>query len=153
MTLPDENRLVRRDLRGFRTDATNQNLNPSYFTSSVAGVANATPAASGGLLNRSKTSGNLISPIIRASDASSNGSTPEMAAATATEAASRPTPNYLNQASALRRSSGPGLRSSRPIPSASLSETLQVRMATNAMAAAARARNISPRTGRPKDLY
>ena len=147
MTLPDENRLVRRDLRGFRTDSANQNLNPSYFASSVAGAAAAT-ATNGGLPTvRNKPSSNLISPIIRPSDASSNGSSPEL------PATSRQPHNYLNQASALRRSMGPGpgpgLRSSRPIPSASLSETLQVRMATNAMAAAARARNISPRTGRP----
>lgn len=146
MTLPDEDRLVRRDLRGFRTDSVNQNLNPSYFASSVAGAATATTSVTnGGLLNRNRNSGHLISPTIRPIDVSSNDSSPNSAAA------SRQPQNYLSQASALRRSSGagPGLRPSRPIPSANLSETLQVRMATNAMAAAARARNISPRIGRP----
>ena len=142
MTLPDENRLVRRDLRGFRPELSATNLSPSYFASETA-VANAAPV-------RSKSSNNPLSPstaTTRPNDVSPDDGSAAMSR--------RQQLNYLNQPSTFRRSLGPGVRSSktprpiRPIPSANLSETLQVRMATNAMAAAARARNLSPRIGRP----
>jgi hypothetical protein len=145
MTLPDENRLVRRDLRGFRPELSATNLSPSYFASEIA-VANAAPA-------RSKISSNPLSPAT-ATTRPNDVSPDDGSAATSR----RQQLNYLNQPSTFRRSLGPGVRSSktprpirpiRPIPSANLSETLQVRMATNAMAAAARARNLSPRIGRP----
>ena len=147
LALPDQNRLARRDLRGFRPDpnltpplASSPNLPSTYLTSNQISAKNK---------NNNKNNNNATTTI-RASEVSSNdrSSPQELAPGRVTQQQQQ---QLLLQATALRRSIGAGARSpnrvrtTRPISSANLSETLQVRMATNAQAAAARARKNSPR--------
>ena len=137
LALPDQNRLVRRDLRGFRPDlqTTATNLPSTYVP------ANTT--------NNLFTKNNINKTAFRAPDEiSTAGNLPETISSRLTQ---QPQQSHLTQATALRRSIGAGTRSSnrlgpnRPITSANLSETLQVRMASNAQAAAARARLTNSR--------
>ena len=134
LALPDQNRLVRRDLRGFRPDlqTTATNLPSTYVP------ANTT--------NNLFTKNNNNITAFRAPDEISTAENlPETISSRLTQQ------SHLTQATALRRSTGAGTRSSnrlgpnRPITSANLSETLQVRMASNAQAAAARARITNSR--------
>jgi hypothetical protein len=129
LALPDQNRLARRDLHGFRTDRHGQNLSPSQYASRATPVTRAA---------------NNLRQSLRARDDALPCDTPQdHAASRAPSLASGP---------GLRRSLGPGARSStrpvRPVPSASVSETLQARMASNAMAAAARAKRLQTRSER-----
>ena len=149
MTLPDQNRLLRRDLRGFRMDlAQNRNLSPPFYPIGAPTTTTTVPSSSP--LSQNMNS-NLLSPTFRNNDNSSNDSSQEPAFLTERIVVQQQ--NMLSQASALRRSSRAGNRtpippraSRLPIPTVNLTETLQTRMATNAMAAAARARNLSPKS-------
>lgn len=133
LALPDQNRLVRRDLRGFRPDlqTTTTNLPSTYV-----------PANTNNNLF-TKNNSNNISTFRALDEIATDNNLPEIMSSRLTQ---QPQQSHLNQATALRRSIGAGTRSwnhlgsKRPITSANLSETLQVRMATNAQAAAARAR-------------
>jgi hypothetical protein len=149
LALPDQNRLARRDLRGFRPDpnltpplASSPNLPSTYLTSNQISAQNNN--------NNNNNNKNNANTTIRASDIPSNErSSPQgLAPSRVTQQQQQ---QLLLQATALRRSIGAGVRSpnrprtTRPIASGNLSETLQVRMANNAQAAAARARKNSPR--------
>jgi len=147
LALPDQNRLARRDLRGFRPDPTltpplvsSPNLPSSFLTSNQISTKNN---------NNNKNNATTI----RANDVSPNDrNSPQESAQSRVALQQQQQQQLLLQATALRRSLGAGaprsphrVRTTRPISSANLSETLQVRMASNAQAAAARARKNSPR--------